>query len=175
MHIAEGRPCACRRAAPSVIITMSIIIITMNSNSSSNSNSHSHNNNTTTTTTITTTNNNNDNKVIVLSAAKAASTSQPPRASPASSRAAPSVMITMLIIRIIPVSDKQALILLVLSVGLTPSPLMSMFTDMANVSASGRINKHSFVLAAAGYICVNFEIRGAGSELSKHRRHRDEY
>ena len=51
---------------------------------------------------------------------------------------------------------------------------MSMFTDMANVSASGRINKHSFLLAAAGYICVNIEIRGAGSELSKHRRHRGE-
>ena len=72
-------------------------------------------------------------------------------------------------------SDKYTLILLVLSVGLTPSPLMSMFTDMADVSATGRINKHSFLLAAAGYLCVNFEIRGAGSELSKHWRHRDEY
>ena len=39
----------------------------------------------------------------------------------------------------------------------------------------GRINIHSFVLAAAGYICVNSEIRRAGSELSNHRRHRDEY
>ena len=56
-----------------------------------------------------------------------------------------------------------------------PPPFaMSMFTDMANVSAIGRINKHSFWLAAAGHLCVNFEIRGAGSELSKHRRHRDE-
>ena len=45
----------------------------------------------------------------------------------------------------IPVSDKQALILLVVSVGLTPSPLMS------------------------------FEIRGAGSALSKHKRRRDEF
>ena len=36
---------------------------------------------------------------------------------------------------------------------------MSMFTDMADVSATGRINTHSFVLAAAGYLCVNFEIR----------------
>ena len=34
---------------------------------------------------------------------------------------------------IILVSDKQTLIPLVLSVGLTPSPLMSMFTDMAHV------------------------------------------
>ena len=74
----------------------------------------------------------------------------------------------------IPVSDKSTLILLVLRVGLTPSPLMSMFTDMTHVSASGRINQNSFVLAAAGYICVNFEIRGAGSDLSKQRRHRDE-
>ena len=49
-----------------------------------------------------------------------------------------------------------------------------MFTDMADVSAIGLINKDSFVLAAAGYLCVNFEIRGAGSELSKHWRHRDE-
>ena len=53
-------------------------------------------------------------------------------------------------------------------------PLMSMFTDMANVSAIGRINEHSFLLAAAGYLCVNFKIWGAGSELSKHRRPRDE-
>ena len=51
---------------------------------------------------------------------------------------------------------------------------MSMFTDKANVSAIGRINKHSFWLAAAGYLCVNFEIWGAGSELSKRKRHRDE-
>ena len=34
----------------------------------------------------------------------------------------------------IPVSDKYTLILLVVSVGLTPSLLMSMFTDMANVT-----------------------------------------
>ena len=39
---------------------------------------------------------------------------------------------------------------------------MSMLTDMANVSASGRINQHSFLLAAAGYIFINFEIRGEG-------------
>ena len=65
-----------------------------------------------------------------------------------------------------PVSDKYTLILLVLSVGLIPSPLMSMFTDMANVSASGRINKHSFLLAAAGCSCVNFEIRGRGPNFS---------
>ena len=64
---------------------------------------------------------------------------------------------------IIPVSDKLALILLVVSLGLIPSPLMSMLTDMANVSAIGQINKHS-----------NFAIRGAGSALSKHKRHRDE-
>ena len=69
----------------------------------------------------------------------------------------------------IPVSDE-----LVVSVGLTPSPLMSMFTDVANVSAIGRINKHSFLLAAAGHLCVNFEIWGAGSGLSKHKRHRDD-
>ena len=50
---------------------------------------------------------------------------------------------------------------------------MSMFTDMANVSAIGRINKHSLLLAAAGYLCVNFEIRGAGSAISKQQRHRD--
>ena len=45
---------------------------------------------------------------------------------------------------------------------------------MANVSATGRINKHSLLLVAAGYLCVNFEIRGAGPQLSKHRRHRNE-
>ena len=45
---------------------------------------------------------------------------------------------------------------------------------MPDVSAIGRINKQSFLLAAAGYLCVNFEIGGAGSELSKHWRHRDE-
>ena len=53
-----------------------------------------------------------------------------------------------------------------MSVGLTRSPLMSMFTDMANVSASGRINKHSCLLAAAGYSCINFEIRGRGPNFS---------
>ena len=42
------------------------------------------------------------------------------------------------------------------------------------MSAIGLFHTHIFVLAAAGYNCVNFEIRGAGPELSKHRRHRDE-
>ena len=39
---------------------------------------------------------------------------------------------------------------------------MSMITDMADVSAIGRINKHSFVLAAAGYLCVNFKLGERG-------------
>ena len=47
-------------------------------------------------------------------------------------------------------------------------------SDKADVSALGRIDNYSFVLAAAGYLCVNFEIGGAGSEVSTHWRHRDE-
>ena len=65
----------------------------------------------------------------------------------------------------IPVSVKQTLILPVVTVGLSPSPLLPMFTDTGNVSAIGLWDKHSFVLAAAGHLCVNFEIRGAGSGL----------
>ena len=55
-----------------------------------------------------------------------------------------------------------------------PSPLMSMFTDIRKVSAIGLWNKHSLLLAAVGQLSANFEIRGAGSRLSKHKRHRDE-
>ena len=46
-----------------------------------------------------------------------------------------------------------------------------MFTDMGKVSAIGLWSKRS-LLAAAGHLCVNIEIRWAGSGLWKHQRHR---
>ena len=55
-----------------------------------------------------------------------------------------------------------------------PSPTMSMFTDMGNLSATGLWNKLSCLLAAVGYLGVNSEIREAGSGHWKHQRHRDE-
>ena len=48
-----------------------------------------------------------------------------------------------------------------------PLPLMSMFTDMGNVSAIGLSNKQSLLLAVVGCLGVNFEIRGAGSGHQK--------
>ena len=67
--------------------------------------------------------------------------------------------------RVIPMSVKYTLILLVVSVGLPASRLMSMFTDMANVSAIGLWNKQKLVFAAVGYLDLNFEIGGAGRDF----------
>ena len=55
-----------------------------------------------------------------------------------------------------------------------PPPECLCSRTCAKVSAIGLWNKHSFVLAALGHLSANFEIRGAGSGPSKHKRHRDE-
>ena len=62
---------------------------------------------------------------------------------------------------VIPVSVKYTLTLLVVNVGLPPSPLMSMFVGMGKASATGLWNNHSLLFAAVGYLWVNFEISWA--------------